>query len=45
MRYSVSDTAEHGDYTGGPKIITEETKNEMRKILRAKKAAGSKSGD
>jgi len=26
MRYSVSDTAEHGDYTGGPKIITEETK-------------------
>jgi ketol-acid reductoisomerase len=33
MRYSVSDTAEHGDYTGGPRIITEETKAEMRRIL------------
>ena len=26
MRYSVSDTAEHGDYTGGPRIVTDETK-------------------
>ena len=34
MRYSVSDTAEHGDYTGGPRIITEETRCEMRRILR-----------
>ena len=33
MRYSVSDTAEHGDYTGGPRLVTEETKNEMRKML------------
>ena len=33
MRYSVSDTAEHGDYTAGPKIITEETKGAMKKIL------------
>ncbi len=33
MRYSVSDTAEHGDYTGGPKIITNETRNAMRQIL------------
>ncbi|MGH9337193.1 MAG: ketol-acid reductoisomerase, partial [Vicinamibacteria bacterium] len=33
MRYSVSDTAEHGDYTGGPRVITEETRREMRKIL------------
>ena len=33
MRYSVSDTAEHGDYTGGPRIITEETRAEMRRIL------------
>ncbi len=33
MRYSVSDTAEHGDYTGGPKIITEETKDAMKNIL------------
>ena len=33
MRYSVSDTAEHGDYTGGPRIITDETKAEMRRIL------------
>jgi ketol-acid reductoisomerase len=33
MRDSVSDTAEHGDYTAGQKIITEETKGVMRKIL------------
>jgi len=34
MRYSVSNTAEYGDYTTGPKIITEDTKNTMRKVLR-----------
>lgn len=33
MRYSVSDTAEHGDYTGGPRIVTEETRQEMRRML------------
>jgi len=33
MRYSISDTAEHGDYTAGPKIVTEETKATMKKIL------------
>jgi ketol-acid reductoisomerase len=33
MRYSVSDTAEHGDYTGGPKIITEETRATMKRML------------
>jgi ketol-acid reductoisomerase len=33
MRYSVSDTAEHGDYTGGPKIITPETRKNMKKML------------
>jgi len=33
MRYSVSDTAEHGDYTGGPRIVTEETRREMRRLL------------
>lgn len=33
MRYSVSDTAEHGDYTGGPKVITEESIKGMKKIL------------
>ena len=33
MRYSVSDTAEHGDYTGGPRVITEETREEMRRML------------
>lgn len=33
MRYSVSDTAEYGDLTRGPRIITEETRQEMRKIL------------
>jgi ketol-acid reductoisomerase len=33
MRYSVSDTAEHGDYTGGPRLVTEETKKEMVRML------------
>jgi ketol-acid reductoisomerase len=33
MRYSVSDTAEHGDYTGGPRIITDETRRAMKAIL------------
>src|SRR5262249_25534974 len=33
MRYSISDTAEHGDYTGGPRLITEETRAEMRRML------------
>jgi ketol-acid reductoisomerase len=34
MRYSISNTAEYGDYTRGPRIITEETRQEMRKILK-----------
>jgi ketol-acid reductoisomerase len=34
MRYSVSDTAEFGDYYAGPKIITEETRRTMKKLLR-----------
>ena len=33
MRYSVSNTAEFGDYTRGPRIVTDETKAEMKKIL------------
>lgn len=33
MRYSVSNTAEYGDYTRGPRIITDETRKEMKKIL------------
>ncbi len=33
MRYSISDTAEYGDLTRGKRIITEETRREMRKIL------------
>ena len=33
MRYSISNTAEYGDYISGPKIITEDTKKAMRKIL------------
>jgi ketol-acid reductoisomerase len=33
MRYSVSNTAEFGDYTRGPRIITDETRQEMKKIL------------
>ncbi len=34
MNYSVSDTAEYGGYTRGPRIITKQTRNEMKKILR-----------
>ena len=34
MRYSVSDTAEWGDYTAGPKIVTEDTKKAMQQILK-----------
>ena len=34
MRYSISNTAEYGDYVTGPKIITEETKKTMKKILK-----------
>ncbi len=33
MRYSISNTAEYGDYITGPKIITDETKKAMKKIL------------
>ncbi len=33
MRYSISNTAEYGDYTRGPRIVTEQTKQEMKKIL------------
>jgi ketol-acid reductoisomerase len=33
MRYSVSDTAEHGDYTGGPRVVTAQTKETMKKML------------
>jgi ketol-acid reductoisomerase len=34
MRYSVSDTAEYGDYTRGPRIVNDQTRAEMQKILR-----------
>ena len=33
MRYSISDTAEYGDLTRGPRIITDSVKAEMKKIL------------
>ena len=33
MRYSISDTAEYGDMTRGPRIITDETRAEMRRVL------------
>jgi ketol-acid reductoisomerase len=33
MRYSISDTAEYGDLTRGPRIITEDTKAEMKRVL------------
>jgi ketol-acid reductoisomerase len=35
MRHSISDTAEYGDYTRGPRVITDETRAEMRRILEA----------
>ena len=34
MRYSISNTAEYGDLTRGPRVITEQTKEEMRRILK-----------
>ena len=34
MRYSVSNTAEYGDLTRGPRVITDKTKREMKKILK-----------
>ena len=34
MRHSVSETAEYGDYTGGPRIVTDETKATMRQMLK-----------
>ena len=33
MRYSISDTAEYGDYTRGPRVVNDETRAEMRRIL------------
>ncbi|HTN84053.1 MAG TPA: ketol-acid reductoisomerase [Sorangium sp.] len=33
MRYSISDTAEHGDYVSGPRVITDQTREEMKRIL------------
>ncbi len=33
MRYSISDTAEYGDYTRGPRVVSDETRAEMRRIL------------
>jgi ketol-acid reductoisomerase len=33
MRYSISNTAEYGDYKTGPRIITDETKAEMKRVL------------
>ena len=33
MRYSISNTAQYGDLTRGPRVVTEETKKEMKKIL------------
>jgi ketol-acid reductoisomerase len=34
MRYSISDTAEYGDYTAGPRLVTDATRAEMKKILK-----------
>ena len=42
MRYSVSDTAEYGDYTRGPRIVNEQTRAEMKKILARSSPANSR---
>ena len=34
MRYSISNTAEYGDYITGPKIVTEDTKRAMKQVLK-----------
>ena len=34
MRYSISNTAEYGDLTRGPRIVTDQTRSEMKKILK-----------
>ncbi len=34
MRYSISNTAEYGDFTRGPRVVTDQTKDEMRRILK-----------
>ena len=41
MRYSISDTAEYGDLTRGPRIVTDDTKAEMKKILERDPVAAS----
>jgi ketol-acid reductoisomerase len=33
MRYSISNTAEYGDYTRGPRVVNDETRAEMKRIL------------
>ena len=45
MRYSVSDTAEHGDYTGGPRIITDETRQTMKRMLQGIRTAATRGVD
>ena len=41
MRYSISNTAEYGDYVSGPRVVTDETKKEMKKILAERSAQNS----
>src|ERR1700755_1365982 len=43
MRYSVSNTAEYGDYTRGPRIINDQTKAEMKKIFHKSRSGHSAS--
>ncbi len=44
MRYSISDTAEYGDYTRGPRIITDDTRKEMQQILEEIQDGGVRPG-
>ena len=34
MRYSISNTAEYGDYVTGPRMVTDETREEMKRVLK-----------
>jgi hypothetical protein len=41
MRYSISDTAEYGDYVSGPRIVDQRTRAEMKRILTEIQSGGS----
>jgi ketol-acid reductoisomerase len=44
MRYSISDTAEYGDYTRGPRVIDDHVRSSMRQVLKAKRGPPDRAG-